>query len=282
MSNERYRCNLVIPGAPKSGTTSLHAMLDAHSRIDMSRIKEPHHFAIDARFADGPAEHNALFGPAGQADWFGEASTIYCISESARNRIRKRLNAPKLIFLLREPVSRLLSHYRWMTRLGHEDRPLCEAIEADGFGFDPDRDFAGNYRAYVQFSQYATYLPLWVEDFGAENVLILRSEALRSDQMGQLRRCTDFLGLPEFSQIREGELQVTDTVRRQAPPSWMTRAGRMLPAMLRERPILARLRTFITRLTPPAEPPAPTEAELAHSRQLLAADIAYYNAIADN
>lgn len=282
MSTECYRCNLVIPGAPKSGTTSLHAMLDAHSHIDMSRVKEPHHFAVDARFADGAAVHNALFAPSGRAAWYGEASTIYCISEKARKRIRECLNAPKFILLLREPMARLLSHYRWMTRLGHESRRLGEAIELDGFGFDPERHYDGNYRAYAQFSKYATYVPLWIQDFGVENVLILRSEALQVDQVGQLRRCAEFLGISEFRPIPQIEMNATDSVARQKLPSWMTGASRLLPAFLRKSRGFARLNALAMRLAPPAVPPIVTEVELAQLRQLLADDIAYYNAISDH
>lgn len=281
MSGDRYRCNLIIPGAPKSGTTSLHAMLDAHCQIDMSRIKEPHHFAMDARFAAGADAHNALFAASGPAKWYGEASTIYCISDAARERIRDCLHAPKLILLLREPVARLVSHFRWMTRLGHEKRPLQEAVEADGFGFDPERHFGGNYRAYLQFSNYAAFVPQWIRTFGEENVLVLRSEALRTDQVGQLKRCAGFLGIAEFPEVPRIALNATAEAHRRHLPAWITAAARMLPGPVRRNPVIAHLHGLAARLMPARAVPTVTEADVAQLRRLLAEDIAYYDAISD-
>lgn len=281
MSSEKYLCNLVVPGAPKSGTSSLHAMLDAHPQIEMSRVKEPHHFAIDGRFAAGAASHNALFAPSNNAVWRGEASTIYCLSEKARRRIYDCLCSPKVILLLREPVARTISHFRWLTKLGHENRALGEAIRADGFGFDAERHFDGFYRAYVQFSKYATFVPLWREQFGAENVLILRSEALRANPSTQLRRCSDFLGVSEHAEVSPAALNVTASVTRHTPLPGITHASRLLPLRLRESRSYVRLRAWVRYLMT-TKPRAVTEAELGHVRELLREDIDFYNDLSDD
>jgi hypothetical protein len=46
-----YRCNLVIPGFPKSGTSSFHEYLALHPPIYMSRPREIHHFTGSDRWA---------------------------------------------------------------------------------------------------------------------------------------------------------------------------------------------------------------------------------------
>ena len=104
---------------------------------------------------------------------------------------------------------------------------------------------------------------------------------MKADQIGQLRRCTDFLGLPKFREVPQAELNVTDTLMRQRLPSWMTRASRMLPAGLRENQSYARLSAWVKQLAPPVVAPTVTVAELAHLRKLLADDIAFYNDIAN-
>ena len=38
---QHYNPNFFIPGAAKSGTTSLHELLDTHPKISMSKEKEP-------------------------------------------------------------------------------------------------------------------------------------------------------------------------------------------------------------------------------------------------
>ena len=45
------RCNLVIPGFPKSGTSSFHKYLARHPPVYMSRPREIHHFTRSDRWA---------------------------------------------------------------------------------------------------------------------------------------------------------------------------------------------------------------------------------------
>ena len=109
--SDGYLCNLVLPGAAKSGTSSLHALLDRHPAITMSNPKEPHHFTHADRFGAGSRAHNALFEQTGSGiRVFGEASTTYLVSDAARRRIAEALVAPKIIVLLRHPVARAGSH----------------------------------------------------------------------------------------------------------------------------------------------------------------------------
>lgn len=61
----RYMCNLVVPGAAKSGTSALHEMLDAHPRVQMSSTKEPHYFSEDEIHENGVNWHNSLFSNQG-------------------------------------------------------------------------------------------------------------------------------------------------------------------------------------------------------------------------
>ena len=77
--------NLFIAGAPRCGTSSLHAYLDAIPGIFMSRIKEPNYFSRVVIGDDHPmvrpirdeSEYLALFAAAGDARIRGEASPNY-------------------------------------------------------------------------------------------------------------------------------------------------------------------------------------------------------------
>lgn len=192
-----HKCNLVLAGFAKSGTSSLHSYLALHPRIAMSSVKEPHYFSVEKKWKLGPKYHNSLFESAVKKDvvYYGESSTTYSISERAIQRIDDQLRAPKIMFIVREPVERVVSHYRWMFALGLERRPILDAIEQDGFGFDPNSAFQGNFRSYLQFSSYSQYIPRWQERFGEANVLVLRSDELKKNPAGVLNQCFDFLEL---------------------------------------------------------------------------------------
>lgn len=195
--------NLIIPGAGKSGTSSLHDYLGQHPDIFMSRTKEPHFFSDDVAYARGPSEYAALFASAGGAPVRGESSTTYMHFPRVPERIAATLDDPRFIFLLRNPVDRTWSHYRWLAGMGLEPRPLRDAVEAD---LDETPDFkaslGGNYRYYAAESRYGAHLARYLETFGSGRILVLSTEQLRGSAPATLARCADFLGLGTFPAVR--------------------------------------------------------------------------------
>ena len=143
--------NFLLIGAAKAGTTSLWSYLAQHPEVYLPENKEPNYFA----FADaqpncvGPApahvihelllkfsvttwpEYLALFQGRTDQKAVGEASVRYLYVPEAAARIHERLPEVRLIAVLREPVSRLYSHY-WMNRQFQlEDLELEDAIAAE-------------------------------------------------------------------------------------------------------------------------------------------------------
>src|SRR5438552_8228830 len=99
------KCNLIVPGFGKSGTTSLHEYLALHADICMSDPKEPHFFARTIAWQRGVEWHNSLFRDGGKPRrWYGESSTTYSIWEPALERIKKCLHQPRVIVILGHPV----------------------------------------------------------------------------------------------------------------------------------------------------------------------------------
>lgn len=191
-----YKCNLVIPGVAKSGTSSLHAYLDTHPNVCMSAIKEPHYFSKDDVWEKGFTYHNRLFDSCNKdAAVFGESSTTYFITEAALQRISRNLCAPKIIIVLRDPVARAVSHYKWLYALGLESKSLTEAVDIGGHLYNPNRPVMGCYYGYLEFSTYTKWVPRWIKEFGNENILLLDSEGLRIDKEEGLNKCIKFLGL---------------------------------------------------------------------------------------
>lgn len=269
-----YLCNLVIPGAAKSGTSSLHEMLNQHPEICMSEGKEPHYFCRTDVYARGPDWHNALFHRTGQERIFGESSTGYMIWPEAIARIRRDLDSPKIILLLREPVARTFSHYRWRYRLGLEKRSFLRAMQEDGYGYDPMQPADYGYRSYLQFSNYAEYCPLWEQAFGAENVLMIDSARLKADHVGVQRRCFEFLGVRDCP-AEEGVAanRTEDTVTR-APV--LGPLSRLTPRWLKRVPLYRGLRGALRRRLTPTPPAAMTREEADHAQAALAADVAWF------
>jgi|AntRauTorcE11898_2_1112593.scaffolds.fasta_scaffold16307_2 hypothetical protein len=103
-----------IIGAAKAGTTSVHAVLSQHPQVFMPKNKEPEFFARDDRYGDGLASYATNFSEARTDQLVGEASTIYSLSPFFPNTAARIVSArpdAKIIYILREPVSRAYSFY---------------------------------------------------------------------------------------------------------------------------------------------------------------------------
>jgi hypothetical protein len=122
--------NLLIVGAAKSGTTSLHNYLNQHHDIFMSAHKEPH-FLINNeiginRIPNGICnydEYIALFKEKQGYKYRGESSTMYLqFPDFTIKNIRKYLDDVKIIIMLRNPVERAFSGYQHVKRYNLMER----------------------------------------------------------------------------------------------------------------------------------------------------------------
>nr|WP_298925234.1 sulfotransferase [uncultured Erythrobacter sp.] len=273
-----YLCNLVIPGAAKSGTTSLHEYLSLHPQIAMSSNKEPHYFCREDFYAQGPEFHNGLFEEASQIRYYGESSTGYLPSPLAIENIRRDLKDPKIIMVLRHPVERSFSHYRWRFRLGLEKRTFLQAMQDDGYGYVPQQPDNFGYKAYLEFSQYAKTCPAWEDVFGSANCLILRFADLTKNRASVLGRCFDFLGLPriELGLDDAPHNKTDDVIRRAAPtPNPLTR---LVPKAVKQAALYQSLKQNVLRASTPTPPKRMTSEERQFAENALGQDIDWFNA----
>jgi hypothetical protein len=278
-----YICNLVLPGAGKSGTSSLHDLLDQHPELNMSRPKEPQHFSFDDLYARGAVAHNALFRSDRPYRYHGESSQCYMFHPAATDRIKACLTAPKIILLLRDPVDRLWSQYQWNYRRAVERASLMQALETrgddTGYNYNPAIRMYQENGGYLSASRYSKWVPFWRETFGPDNVLVLRTEDLRADPVGTLRTCFAFLDVASFD-IQERPRRNETSKMMRVPPLPVARIERHMPRALRwSRPYTA-LRWQALRALTPTPPDAMSAEEKAYVHEYLRDDIAFHEALA--
>ena len=109
-----FKPNLFIPGAAKSGTTSLHNLLDQHPEICMSSVKEPGYWKNEKfkDFKNIEKENYLNLFMKSNHKIFGESTTAYMYYDSFINNINSNYKvSPKFIFILRNPIDRFNSHF---------------------------------------------------------------------------------------------------------------------------------------------------------------------------
>ncbi len=192
--------NLIIPGAGKSGTSSLHLYLAEHPDIYMSPLKEPHFFSREDIYGKGAEWYASLFSSSQGEKILGESSTSYFHFPHVVERIAATLSEVKFIVLLRNPIDRAESHFRWMWSLGLESRSFRDAISADK-NDAPDierREQGTKTKFYFAESSYGTYLSPFFETFGASSIHVMSAEALISRPRDELECCFRFLEVSDF------------------------------------------------------------------------------------
>jgi sulfotransferase family protein len=177
---------LIVIGAMKSGTTSLHHYLSRHPEIFMSVEKEPRFFTDETKWNRGLAWYEAHFPEA--APIRGESTPDYTKFPAIRGapkRIHSVIPEVRLIYLVRDPIERIISHYIDSYAFGRVNGTL----DAELAQFE-DCHFVNCSRYYAQLEQYLEY-------FDRDRILILVSEELRNDRRRTLQTAFRFLEVDE-------------------------------------------------------------------------------------
>jgi hypothetical protein len=177
--------NLIIIGGLKCGTTSIHHYLGLHPEVQMSKPKELNFFVSELNWDLGLDWYRGRFD-----DRFavrGESSPHYTNMprfQGAAERIREHCPDAKLIYMVRDPIKRVLSHWVHAKGAGYEHGELTDVLSR------PDT-------AYVQRSMYWMQLQPYLALFERDRIEIFTSEELGAQREETLRRAFRYAGVDE-------------------------------------------------------------------------------------
>ncbi len=190
--------NLIVIGAMKCGTSSLHEYLNLHPDIFMSRVKEVDFFYGDQGYEKGNWDRGL--------DWYrkqfvtdrkirGESSQNYSkahLITEVPERMHSVVPGAKLIYLVRDPIERLISHFWENVEGGEEPKGDLNAFLAK---------CEGNH--YVETSRYFMQLEAYLKYFRRDQILVIDCDALRTNRLATMNRIFGFLGVPA---VENGEI----------------------------------------------------------------------------
>ncbi len=201
--------DFLVIGAPKAGTTALHAALAGHPELFMSAVKEPKFFLTDGpppRRGGGPGDvqtyrehtwrrenYEALFDAAPPGALRGESTPFYLYDRQAQRRIRALIPGTRMIAVLRDPVERAHSNWTHLWSAGLDpigDFPAACAAE--------DRRVAAGWAPfwhYTRLGRYGEQLDHLFGLFPREQVFILRYRDLVGSPGPALDAICAFLGV---------------------------------------------------------------------------------------
>jgi hypothetical protein len=200
--------DFLVIGAPKAGTTALHAALAGHPALYMSPIKEPKFFLSDGppptRGGPGDAltyrehvwkrdDYEALFDAAPAGTLRGESTPLYMYDRDAMRRIRDLIPHVRLIAIIRDPVERAHSNWTHLWSAGLE--PVGDFVQACG---EEDRRIAAGWASfwhYTALGRYGEQLEHIFSLFPREQVYVIRYRQLVDKPTATLDGIFGFLGV---------------------------------------------------------------------------------------
>lgn len=270
-----------IIGAAKAGTTSLYYYLAQHPQIQMSAIKEPNFFS-------GPEngipyvpprvscldQYERLFDSA--ASVRGEASpgyTSYPRRQGVAERIKALVPQAKFIYLVRDPITRTVSHYQDSVAIGKQRKPIAEALG----------DLSDPYLPLICHSLYAQQLRCYLRHFSEERLLVIDQADLLTDRRSTLREIFAFLLVDDaFDSHRFDETQYQSEGRPVYSRSYLQFVERFLAPPARRIPLGIRRparRTAERILLPTIRKPTLDARLRARLEDFYAADVAHLRAL---
>lgn len=190
--------NFFVVGAPRCGTSTLHAWLPSMPGVYMSRIKEPNYFSRRVIGDDHPMvkpirrdrDYLRLFNDAGDAQVVGEATPFYLQDPEAPSEIRRKCPAARVLATIRDPVERLYSHYFMMRNNVPGLGSFMHEIER-GLALQGIRNVAF---LDPTVGLYSRQIERFQREFGKRFKVIVLEEWTR-DTPRTFRAISDFLGL---------------------------------------------------------------------------------------
>jgi len=200
-----------VIGAPKAGTTALHAALARHPRLYMSPVKEPKYFLCEdrpPRYQLGPGDahsalewvwrrdqYEALFDAAPEGALRGESTPFYLADSRSHRRIHDAVPDARLIVVLRDPVDRAYSNWAHLWADGLETIEDFVAACAE----EPRRQLEGwgPFWRYLDTGLYGRQLEHLLSLFPRERVHIIRYLSLVDAPTETLDAVCRFLGVDE-------------------------------------------------------------------------------------
>jgi hypothetical protein len=177
--------NLIIVGGLKCGTTSIHHYLGLHPEIQMSKPKELNFFVAEMSWDLGLDWYASRFDDRFKVR--GESSPHYTNLprfEGVARRIHEHCPDARLLYMVRDPIKRILSHWVHATGAGYETGDLVEVLS------EPSSSYMNRSKFWLQLQPY-------LELFDRSQIAVIAQEELQGEREATMRRAFAFAGVDE-------------------------------------------------------------------------------------
>lgn len=183
MENAKPFVDFIIVGAMKSGTTTLADILKSHDKISFCSIKEPQFFSESPNWREELPKYRNLFPEIINGKLIGEASTGYTMFPEFNKKVWDDIYQfnpeMKIIYIMRDPIARVVSHYKHSYARGYVRLSFDKAILKDP--------------VFINRTRYYTQIKPYIHVFGRAQILLITFEKLLNEKDKVLLEIANFL-----------------------------------------------------------------------------------------
>ena len=177
--------DFIILGAMKCATSTLHVQLGKQAGVHVSTPKEPNFFSDDAVYEQGLWWYSSLF-ESENARITGESSTHYTKQPTYPLTIPRMLDAgisekTKFIYMVRDPIDRLISHYLHEISEGNIRCDIETALD--------------KHPELIDYSRYHFQINHYLESLPRAQIMLVFFERIKNHPQSELESISQFLGL---------------------------------------------------------------------------------------
>lgn len=245
----------VVIGAMKSGTSTLREHLRTHPQVSMTKKDECDFFVEHRNWKRGLRWYESQFDMSRPAR--GDSSPNYTkhpVFKGVPERMYSVVPDAKLIYLMRDPIGRIISNYLHNLASGREERDLERALEGPATS------------GYVFTSLYFSQIQRFLACYKDNDILLLTLESLSSRPQEVLGRVFDHIGV-DPSHEPESLGATFHKSSSKSRPTRLTRPLTKVPGGQVVRQLVARF------LEPPIEKPAVSDALRQRLVDVIAPDV---------
>lgn len=197
-NKSKQRIDFLVVGTQKGGTSALDKYLRQHPEIGMAKRKELHFFDNEKIFAKSKIDYSKYenkFDFESNKKVYGEVTPNYIYWQPSCRRIWEYKQNIKLIFILRNPITRAFSHWNmqfdrnvdkedFSFAIKNEERRLKEALPLQHRKF-----------SYIDRGYYSKQIRRYKRFFNKEQMLFIKYEEFKENQEHKLLEIFEFLGV---------------------------------------------------------------------------------------
>ena len=198
--------SFLILGVAKCGTSALYDYITEHPHVKKNQ-KEVGFFNT-LRYEDGVRWYSTNFGETTDKIIAGEATPLYATMPSCAKKIKALFPNIKMIMMLRDPVERAWSQYRYFQHFFPNSQSFAKQLKKE----PTSRNTYAQDNQYLQRGRYIEHVKRFHKHFPKDQLLIIHTEDFTTDKrwfvgsktvQEQMEEVYEFLSLePYHCQIR--------------------------------------------------------------------------------